>query len=59
MVIIYGYRSGTWSLSSHLETFTRPDFVKAYGEEIRTLVEKEKAPKLASILGRFVMEAYP
>ena len=38
-------------------TFTRSDLVKAYGEEIRTLVEKEKAPKLASILGRFVMEA--
>ena len=38
-------------------TFTRSDFVKVHGEKIRTLVEKEKAPKLASILGRFVMEA--
>ena len=38
-------------------TFTRSDIIKKYGGEIRTLVEKEKAPKLASILGRFVMEA--
>ena len=38
-------------------TFIRSDLVKLYGEKIRALVEKEKAPKLASILGRFVMEA--
>ena len=37
-------------------TFTRSDIVKVHGKKIRTLVEKEKAPKLSSILGRFVME---
>ena len=38
-------------------TFSRTDFVSAMGENIRQLVEKEKAPKLASLLGKFVMEA--
>jgi putative heme-binding domain-containing protein len=38
-------------------TFSRSDVVSSLGENIRQLVEKEKSPKLASLLGKFVMEA--
>jgi putative heme-binding domain-containing protein len=38
-------------------TFSRSDLVSSLGENIRQLVEKEKSPKLASLLGKFVMEA--
>ena len=38
-------------------TFSRTELVASSGESIRQLVEKEKSPKLASLLGKFVMEA--
>ena len=37
--------------------FSKSDLIAKHSTEIRSLVEKEKAPKLASILGKFVMES--
>lgn len=37
--------------------FSRNQLISLYEEQIRTLVETEKTPELASLLGKFVLEA--
>jgi quinoprotein glucose dehydrogenase len=37
-------------------TFSRTDLVSSYGDQIKNLVENEKSPKIASLLGKFILE---
>jgi quinoprotein glucose dehydrogenase len=37
-------------------SFSKADLIQSLGDEIKALVENEKAPKLASLLGKFIME---